>query len=79
MVTEGWLHRPSIWKSQSKQLQKPKISRINCTPDYKIADEQSTFTAYFAELTNTDIIETEHYKTWTQIDFEEDELWKRDI
>ena len=40
---------------------KHSLKKIMSTPDYKIADELSTFTAYFAELTDTSTI-TEHYK-----------------
>tara|TARA_B100000482_G_scaffold189077_1_gene169949 strand:- start:1543 stop:1773 length:231 start_codon:yes stop_codon:yes gene_type:complete len=37
------------------------LNKIMSTADYKIADELSTFTAYFAELTGTLEIK-EHYK-----------------
>ena len=43
-------------------------SLILSTPDYKIADEKSTFTAYFAQLTNTQTL-SEHYKQWKKKDF----------
>lgn len=49
-------NRPNNITSSTRSLKK-----IMSTPDYKIADELSTFTAYFAELTGTLTI-TEHYK-----------------
>ena len=74
-VTENdleWLE-PSDHTFENRSLKQPSSDYSElamCTPDYKIADERSTFTAYFAELTNTQKIEHEHYKKWKQMNFE---------
>ena len=54
----------------SSQPSSDNSSLILSTPDYKIADEISTFTAYFAQLTETETL-SEHYKKWTKKDFKD--------
>ena len=61
-----WL-TPTTFKYENRALKQRSYQPLNlclCTPDYKIVDEKSTFTGYFAELTQTKSIQPEHYKEW---------------
>ena len=63
-----WL-TPSTFELENRSLKQSSSNSAKLclsTPEYKIVDEKSTFTAYFAELTQTKSIKSEHYKQWTK-------------